>query len=84
MKWNLIKTAPTEKTVLVCWAESSGHDDSMGLGLLNTSEDFRAGAPMTLINTSSGNWWVATTDDLAYTPDPTHWMPLPEPPSEGL
>ena len=76
--WQPIETAPKDQKVLVITCS----------GGIHIGEVFLYGKPFFRIKLDFGN--VASTFYMPYSKDreeydmPTHWMPLPEPPKEGL
>jgi hypothetical protein len=69
MDWQPIETAPKDGTVIDLW-------DRYGFRWTNRHwghHSFLHGKP-----TDEPSWGAPTTDGPG--PDPSHWMPLPEPP----
>ena len=73
MEWQPIETAPKDGTEVLLWgsAESSPHARPH-LG----SEDVERAA-------WADDCWIVTSAQVSdlYVPEPTHWMPLPDPPA---
>ena len=72
MKWQPIETVPKDTEVLVHWAEHYGLNGSTEVATLVSDGD-------------DGDEWcsVCESHSVWMHEDPTHWMPLPEPP-KGL
>ena len=73
-EWQPIETAPKDTTVLIHWAESKGYNGHTGIGGLADCEE------------DGFLWYEDHGADSGETclEDPTHWMPLPEPPAGPL
>jgi hypothetical protein len=69
--WQPIETAPKDRKILACWhvpaTKLEGHYDEPARWDYATVEWWD----------SRGSW----QDGSDFPPDPTHWMPLPEPPA---
>jgi hypothetical protein len=66
MDWQPIETAPYETPVLTFWPGRLRHNPVI---LINTRN---SGAALG----KRDDWWHSKPDQM-----PTHWMPLPEPPT---
>lgn len=70
MEWQPIKTAPKDGTVVIV----RGFYDCYGTPMQATAAQFR----------ENYGYWMRDNFGTGYTVscNPTHWMPLPEPPKE--
>ena len=70
VEWQPIGTAPRGEDCLVCWSEGEGYDGSFEVACLYKGED------------GLESWWGGVCDDRPNWKheEPTHWMPLPDPP----
>lgn len=66
--WQLIETAPKDEAVLVAFVEPRP--------LKRPRSSFVGEAEY-----RNGQWWWPNDYDGAIDPQPTHWMPLPDPPT---
>lgn len=81
MTWQPISTVPKDGTIVLlhqdgtvragAWVDTSYESEE----LVEKRGNQRV---YEIVRTEAGHW---TCDDIY---DPTHWMPLPEPPTEGV
>lgn len=81
MKWRPISEAPRDGTKILAWSEGRGARETYwrlyGVGSPAREDYIKGLGP-------SGAWdWVEPMNNWAASWNPTHWMPLPEPPEVG-
>lgn len=71
--WQPIETAPKDGTIILGFVPGDiyGSNDSM---------NWSRSGPFVLAIEFDGCWWGADQLPDAYEVNPTHWVPLPEPP----
>ena len=83
MEWQPIETAPKDGTLIILWNSTKGLNRAyFGSWRVDSSEEH-------LEDSSLANWFDDSYDDfsLGYSSlplNPTHWMPLPPPPSKPI
>ena len=63
-EWQPIETAPKDGAVLIHWSEQAGFN-----GNTEVAEQY-----------DPGEWASCESCGMTWQEEPTHWMPLPEPP----